>query len=597
MQKATASQGKKTTVRQKIFSGYVIEIVIICALIAASILCLLFVERGYKGIVVYRDQQNAAQKVITAHYQWLNNLSHSILTDAPFEGSLDPATCSLGKWLGETNPQSMNDDEMSAALANLITPHEEIHQMAAALVEQSKTDQNAAYARYTNEVKPKVAIIDQNLTTISSRYEAISATKVAHMEQVVIIAFVVCVGFGILSVVVSVVYAGRISRKISRPLISVADWSEALSTGIDNLQWDLANEEDLRDVVEIDKMIHAFQKMVEGIQEQISVIQRVAAGDMTVYVDIRSTGDLLGRSLYRLVQTNDAMFANLLRVADSVATNSQHISSASQQQADQAVQQAGAVETLSATVNQASDLANSNAKSAGSAAKITGEIREEIREGQEMMQQLRHSVAEIAEASKQISGVMKAIDDIAFQTNILALNAAVEAARAGEAGKGFAVVAGEVRQLALKSAEAANKSGSLIENTIAKTTEGSKIAEETFETFQAIVTRSDLIATVVQEISVASSEQQQCITQVHDEIETIMSAVSANAAISEETAASTVEMNKNADLIRQEMHKFNLRKRQQGKAFIPAEKENDADFIRLANENYQKALQEGKAIV
>lgn len=583
------SNTESKTIRTKILGGYFWVTIIIIFLVVSSLFFLTVIERGYKDINNYRQQQSTAQEVIAAHYKWLDALNASILTGVAFEGGLDPNTCSLGSWLNNVDIHSMNDTEMSQALQAIIEPHKEIHASASELIDISKTDRNAAFKLYTNEVKQKVVKIGEGLAVIGNRYNAIAQEKANRMSALVVFSFVMCIILGVLAIFFSFLLGSRISKKLSDPISTVAQWSKVLAEGIDNLSLDTEAYKRANHILEIEQMILAFQEMTRSIQKNVDVIKKVASGDLTAFVDIKSEGDSLGANLYHLVQNNDMMFANLLQVADCVAENAGSIASASQVLSGKTLEQADAVEGLSNTVNKANDLAMENTKRASVAADISNSIKKEVDEGDQKMMKLLKSVNEIKEASDKVSNVMKAIDDIAFQTNILALNAAVEAARAGSAGKGFAVVADEVRNLSLKSAEAAKQSGELIENTIKKTVEGSRISQETFETFENIVKRTNEITEVVNEITSASIMQQEHIQSIHEEIGRISDVVAGNAATSEETAAATQLMNDNADLIRQEMKKFNLRKRIEGKPYIPDEKKHDEDFIREATENYLKA--------
>lgn len=584
---------KEKTIYRQILNGYLILTVVIAILVTFAIVCIKGIESSYAKINSFSSQQLKAQEVITAHYKWLEQLSDSITTGGDFEGSLDSNTCALGKWISSASKEMKQYPEIKNALDKIDSPHEEIHSQAANLVELSKTNKEEAYEEYSSLFKPKVEEIGNGLQEISNTYNDMSAKIQLQANRTEIVSNIMLVLIGVLAVLSSISIARRMAKRISKPILAVTKWSEQLSTGVDNLQFDAEELEASSNAAEISRMIESFRQMSDSIKLNVDVIKKVADGDLTAYVDIKSDGDSLGRSLYHLVQNNDFMFADLLEIADSVATNANQISDSSQMLAGSSANQAEAVETLSFTVHKANDLAADNAGHARNVSGLIREMNHKIEEGQENMGELLGAVDGIKTASSRISVVMKSINDIAFQTNILALNAAVEAARAGQAGKGFAVVADEVRNLALKSQEAAEQSRTLIENTIKKAEEGGTISEHASETFSTIVDRVKQIEDNIYQIDNASAEQQELINKVTKEIERISGAVSENAASTEETAASTEQMNANAAEIKKAMKRFNLRKRVMGQPYIPPEKKNDPKFIEEATMNYQAALQKG----
>lgn len=585
----------KKTIRSQIMFGYLLIITVPVVITLVAILSLLQISGEVSTLNRNRANQNATKDAVVGHYSWVMGLGKTINEGINFTGSLDPAACGLGKWMATVSPEDLQDPAIAQAIDSLQTPHSEIHNEAQRLIDLSRTKKDAAYLEYSQQVEPKVADIIADISVITGQYAAFAEQSTERLTGHIVRLIIFCVVLVIAGVCAAIAIGKITSKRISRPIELVADYSGKLALGYDELRFDEMDNLNLSDDNEASRMIQAFEQMVKSVQNNVSVVKRVAEGDLTAYVDIRSANDSLGRNLYHMVQSNDLMFGQILQIASEVASSANQISSASGLLADSAIKQAGSTELLATAMAEMNELTLQNEQKVAETIAVFDDIQSDVRESGEKMDQLVKSVDDIRVASDQISAVIKTIEDIAFQTNILALNAAVEAARAGGAGKGFAVVAAEVRNLAGKSAVAADQTKALIENTIAKAHAGSSSAKETGETFGKINLNLVRSADTVTSIATTSKAQAEKIRSVKGSIDLLLGLSTENASSSEQASASSTEMYHSAGQLRETMRKFNLRQRQYGKAYIPPEKENDAEFVRIANENYQRAVEQGLA--
>lgn len=585
---STKKENKKG-LRTQIMGGYLKIIALSCVLGIITIILLGVLSVYYNSVANMDEERMQIANAITQHYTWRSDLVNSLQTNSSFSGSLDPTTCSCGQILAQKSQEKMLP-EVESILNNITSAHDSMHSLAEDLLsKQSTTDKDTLVDEFYASVSPLTTDVIDALREIDSIYaqEVESAKQVFETLLAVTIAIIVLVM--IMLVVFSTIYANRLAHQVSYPITRIANWANRLSLGsVDfNIDEEFEKMQRINADNEVGMMIEAFCSMAKNIKENVEVVRRVADGDMTAFVNIRSHHDSLGKSLYRLVQSNDAMFGEIIKSARTVAAGANEIANASHLLAESTTAQAAAANELSHEMENVSRLINFNDEKAQTAYKIVKDIEEDIKTNNAHMEVLVDSVVHMHDASQKIAVVMKTIDDIAFETNILALNAAIEAARAGVAGKGFAVVADEVRALALKSTEAAKESRALIENSITQTQKGSEIATESATIFEEINKKIKQIVEIVEEVSGLSSEQFESVRIVSQSVTKITEAATSNAAISEQSDASSHEMSQQAEFLRDAMKHFNLRMREEGKAYIPYEKKDDDEFIKHANEALQ----------
>ncbi len=309
-------------------------------------------------------------------------------------------------------------------------------------------------------------------------------------------------------------------------------------------------------------MMNSFERMIETTGSYISeisdILGKVSQGDLRNQINGEYVGqyDLIKKAINNICSNLTNTISEIKASADNVLMGSKHISESAMDLANGASIQASSLEELNASLVAINDQTHETAEKSQKANEFSILSSESARVGNAEMLDMLTSMDEIKEASKDISKIIKIIDDIAFQTNILALNAAVEAARAGQHGKGFAVVADEVRSLAGRSQQAAQDTSSLIEDTISKINQGTQTAKLTAESLQKIVEDTTIVSEYIDNIHVATREQTEGIAQITIGVNQISDVVQRNSSTSEESAAAAQELNSQSELLAQMVSKF-----------------------------------------
>jgi len=297
------------------------------------------------------------------------------------------------------------------------------------------------------------------------------------------------------------------------------------------------------------------------IDEISDTLKALADNNLDLDIKREYVGKFSGikEALLHIIAIYNNVIAEIYAAAGQVSSGAKQISEEGMTLASGATKQAAAVQELSATIQTINENTTHNADSARQAEKLSDDSKSNAAKGSDDMEKLLQSMEGIKESSHSISKIIKIIEDIAFQTNLLALNAAVEAARAGEHGKGFTIVAEEVRSLAARSQQSVKDTAGLIGESIERVNAGVKIANDTDETFRAIVTDVTKIADIITYIAKLSDEQAQSIGQIMEGINQVSDVVQVNSSASEESASASQVLSSQADTLKSLVEVFKLK--------------------------------------
>ncbi|RMH15392.1 MAG: methyl-accepting chemotaxis protein [Gemmatimonadetes bacterium] len=310
----------------------------------------------------------------------------------------------------------------------------------------------------------------------------------------------------------------------------------------------------------VDGMNATMEAVLAPIDEAAGVLERVAARDLTARMEGSYEGDYdrIKQSINEAVDKLQAALTDVSSSAEQVASAADQINSGSQSLAEGSSEQASSLEEVSSSLQQMAAMTQQNLANAREARGISEAAGEATAHGSESMRRLSGAMEKIKASSDATARIVKTIDEIAFQTNLLALNAAVEAARAGDAGKGFAVVAEEVRNLAMRSAEAAKDTARLIEESVQNADEGVEINEEVVSHLAEIEAGVQRVREVMGEIAAASEQQARGVEQITAAVEQMNGVTQATAANAEESASAAEELTSQARSLEDLVREFRL---------------------------------------
>ena len=445
-------------------------------------------------------------------------------------------------------------------------PDQAIVKSQATLLELSGGNEEAIRSVTTGETGATEFIIDGQRTLAA--FSPIRGTQWALVLQVpksdynnLINEAMVVSGMCTLAVLlISIIGILRMASSISKPVKNVTSRMISLSDG--DLHTQVLN---VKSGDELEIMTRTLADMVESINRYISdirqVLSGVADGNLQIEPQVEYRGDftLIRNSLVTILQSMNETITGFQAAATRLAGMAEELNGQSGQLHEESLEQNQATEALVGEVTNVKEQLVNVTRSSNQTRAMTLEITRKVQEANAQMEVLSKAMDDISSHAQEITTIAKAIDDIAFQTSILALNASVEAAHAGSAGKGFAVVAEEVKDLAGKSAKAAQSAVEIVENTKAVIRNGVELNISTAESLRSIYGVSGEISEMSDQLVAAVQGQEEALISMEGRIATISAIADRNLQNAGGTSQSSGLLAKEAEELQAQVRKFALK--------------------------------------
>ena len=385
----------------------------------------------------------------------------------------------------------------------------------------------------------------------------ITSKDVNHSVMTTMYTLLILSIIAIIVIIMAVIF---VLKKMLDPIQQLVYAANAISEG--NL--DISVEVTSND--EIGMLAEAFDKTASYLKRMIGeisyLLSQMADNKLNVDLEEEYLGDFsaIETSFKLIIENLNQTLTHISASAEQFSMGSSNVSLGAQELSQGITEQTDAVEELAEMMKRFSQQLQKTVSIAEQTNIDVKQVGLDLTQSNKQMHEMIDAMSKINTSSREIEKIIKTIDDIAFQTNILALNASVEAARAGASGKGFSVVAEEVRNLANKSAVAAKQTAVLIESSIKAVNNGTAIADETAASLLRVVEGTEKITEKINTISDASHVQAESVEHMKEEISQITTVIRTNSAVAEESAATSEELSSQAQMLKDTISVFQMKK-------------------------------------
>lgn len=564
-EKKLAAQMKSKGIREQLISAFRIIFIFMAISAALSILALVFVNIRYKNAmenygfaqgdvgkmgIEFQDSRSIVRDIIflTDETEIENEVKKLEESDQKLQKHFETV---------KVNCISQEEKDLLDEIVQVWNTYEKERKEVISLGRANKNDEalqlfRGQCAGYASQV---VTLIDKLLQANIDMGN--STSRLAQVTAIVLIIAVIVLT--IFSVLFGLSLSSKLSNRIGNSLGDMAKAAEEIANGkLDfNIQVDSEDE--------IGMLARSFQTMSKNLQAYILEISQVtkemSESNLNTEIDMEFLGEFtsIKKSINDIIDVFNDVVYKIRSAATEVSSGSNQVAEGAQSLAEGTTDAASVIQELTATVNDVSERVSTNTKNVQTVNELARKTQTAVEIGNKQMKEMISAMSEIQTNTNAIQDIVKSIESISTQTNMLSLNASIEAARAGEAGKGFAVVAGEIGSLADQSGQATKDTIELIQKCIMASENGVKRVNETAESLKEIIESTAQSKQFMDEIANASIEQSEALKEVVRGIDHVSDIMQSNAAVSEESAATSEELTSQANLLQESISHFELK--------------------------------------
>ena len=490
------------------------------------------------GILNPTDLRKELEAFRGDHYKAMMLATNLIQFGKQYEGGGDPAKCVFGKWMATVD---IDNTDFKRVISEIKKPHDDFHHAIAEIKKMVAAGNSyGAWDIYQNKLIPNAdSVFDRfrELRNLAGEAENIYASMndlamvQAREKQKV--------ALGYLSRIV------EINEEAAEQAKHNAE-AEASRASVISISFMIAGS-----ILALLLGYILSKSIISPVMKGVTFAKKLSEGDLTETVDVYQKDEIgiLAEALRNMKDKLTEVVSDVQSATDNVASGSEELSASSESLSQGATEQAASIEEVSSSMEQMAANISQNAENAKETDSLATKAAADAKES-------GNAVVQTVDAMKSIAEKISIIEEIARQTNLLALNAAIEAARAGEHGKGFAVVAAEVRKLAERSGTAASEISELSSSSV-------EVAEKAGTMLQALVPDIEKTASLVQEITAASNEQNSGAAQINQAIAQLDTVIQQNASASEEMASTSEELSSQGQQLQMTMSFFTVSNKRQ----------------------------------